>query len=381
MPAANLVHARYAVSLQFFFCGLIFTSWASRIPAFKELYRLNEAELGGVLFMLPLGSFIALPFAGWAVARFGSRLVAPVSVVAYALALYGLSQGPTVLTFSLALFIFGFVGDTVNIAMNTQGLDVQRAMDKPILSSFHALWSVGALCGALVGGWTLKQNLDTATHMLIIFIPVSILALVNYRFLLPDEGKDQEGGKLFALPDKALLLIGIICLCATLCEGAMADWSALYYQEVLSGPVGVSTAGFTGYAFTMALGRFSGDRLIHAFGYRNVLMLDAVLIAGGMALALAFRWPAMVILGFGLVGFGVSTIIPIAYSMAGRSNTLRPSVALAAVSTVGFTGFLIGPPVIGFIAHEVGLRTALLLVTALGVVIFLLSSTVGKRIN
>jgi MFS family permease len=145
--------------------------------------------------------------------------------------------------------------------------------------------------------------------------------------------------------------------------------------------VGVITAGFTGYAFTMALGRFSGDRLIHAFGYRNVLMLDAVLIAGGMALALAFRWPAMVILGFGLVGFGVSTIIPIAYSMAGRSNTLRPSVALAAVSTVGFTGFLIGPPVIGFIAHEVGLRTALLLVTALGVVIFLLSSTVGKRIN
>lgn len=381
MPAANLVHARYAVSLQFFFCGLIFTSWASRIPAFKELYRLNEAELGGVLFMLPLGSFIALPFAGWAVARFGSRLVAPVSVVAYALALYGLSQSPTVHTFSLALFIFGFVGDTVNIAMNTQGLDVQRAMDKPILSSFHALWSVGALCGALVGGWTLKQNLDTATHMLIIFIPVSILALVNYRFLLPDEGKDQEGGKLFALPDKTLLLIGIICLCATLCEGAMADWSALYYQEVLSGPVGVSTAGFTGYAFTMALGRFSGDRLIHAFGYRNVLMLDAVLIAGGMALALAFRWPAMVILGFGLVGFGVSTIIPIAYSMAGRSNTLRPSVALAAVSTVGFTGFLIGPPVIGFIAHEVGLRTALLLVTALGVVIFLLSSTVGKRIN
>jgi MFS family permease len=315
------------------------------------------------------------------VARFGSRLVSPVSVVAYALALYGLSQSPTVHTFSLALFIFGFVGDTVNIAMNTQGLDVQRAMDKPILSSFHALWSVGALCGALVGGWTLKQNLDTATHMLIIFIPVSILALVNYRFLLPDEGKGQEGGKLFALPDKALLLIGIICLCATLCEGAMADWSALYYQEVLSGPVGVITAGFTGYAFTMALGRFSGDRLIHAFGYRNVLMLDAVLIAGGMALALAFRWPAMVILGFGLVGFGVSTIIPIAYSMAGRSNTLRPSVALAAVSTVGFTGFLIGPPVIGFIAHEVGLRTALLLVTALGVVIFLLSSTVGKRIN
>jgi len=381
MPDVNLVHARYAVSLLFFFCGLIFTSWASRIPAFKELYRLNEAELGGVLFMLPLGSFIALPFAGWAVARYGSRIVAPLAMVAYAISLYGLSISPSLFLFSLTLFIFGFMGDAVNIAMNTQGLDVQRAMGKPILSSFHALWSVGALCGTLVGGWTLQRNMGNASHMLIILIPVSILSLLNHGYLLPDDHGQLEGKKLLALPDKALLLIGIICLCSTLCEGAMADWSALYYQQVLTGPRGLSTAGFTGYAFMMALGRFSGDRLIHALGYKRVLMLDALLIAGGMTLALATRIPALVIIGFGLVGFGVSTIIPIAYSMAGGSRTMPPSVALAAVSTVGFTGFLIGPPVIGFIAHEVGLRTALLLVTALGIVIFLLSSTVGKKIS
>ena len=380
MPAANLVRARYAVSLLFFFCGLIFTSWASRIPAFKDLFRLNEAELGGVLFMLPLGSFIALPFAGWAVDRYGSRIMAPLSMIGYALALFALSLSPSVFMLSLTLSIFGFIGDTVNIAMNTQGLDVQRAMDRPILSSFHAMWSVGALIGALIGGWTLQRNMGTGTHFLIILIPVGILSILDHNYLLPHDEPPQTGKKLLAIPDKALMLIGIICLCSTLCEGAMADWSALYYKEVLTDPTRVSTTGFTGYAFAMALGRFSGDRLIRALGYKKVLMLDALLIAGGMALALAFRLPAMVILGFGLVGFGVSTIIPIAYSMAGKSSTLRPSVALAAVSTVGFTGFLIGPPVIGFIAHEVGLRTALLLVTLLGGIIFFLSATIRRNV-
>src|SRR6188768_1295417 len=120
MRVVNILHARYAVSVLFFFCGLIFTSWASRIPAFKDQFHLNEAELGGILFMLPLGSFIALPFAGWAVDKFGSRLMGPLSVIFYAFALYGLSLSPTIFMLSFSLFIFGFLGDTVNIAMNTQ---------------------------------------------------------------------------------------------------------------------------------------------------------------------------------------------------------------------------------------------------------------------
>lgn len=376
MRVVNPVHARYAVSVLFFFCGLIFTSWASRIPAFKDAFHLNEAQLGGVLFMLPLGSFIALPFAGWAVDRFGSRILSPLSVIMYALALYGLSQAPSVFMLSATLFIFGFTGDVVNIAMNTQGLDVERMMHKPILSSFHALWSVGALCGALTGGWTLQQGLSTAQHFLIIMVPVVVLAVVNYFYLVPADDQHKEGKKLFAMPDKALMLIGAICFCSTLCEGAMADWSALYYKEVLADPARVSTTGFTGYAFAMAVGRFVGDRLVHLFGYKKVLMIDALLIAGGMSLALATPYPVVVILGFALVGFGVSTIIPIAYMVAGRSKTMRPSVALAAVSTVGFTGFLIGPPIIGFIAHETGLRMALFLVVVLSVLVFLLSTRI-----
>jgi len=175
------------------------------------------------------------------------------------------------------------------------------------------------------------------------------------------------------MPDKALWLIGLICFCCALCEGAMADWSALYYKEVVNDPGKVSTTGFTFYIFTMAIGRFTGDRLLMWLNYRKVLIFDSFMIAGGLALALSVRNPLFVIAGFALVGFGVSTIIPIAYMLAGRSKTMKASIALAAVSTIGFTGFLIGPPVIGFVAHQTGLRVALLLVLFMGVTIFFLS--------
>ncbi|HEX5669263.1 MAG TPA: MFS transporter [Chitinophagaceae bacterium] len=379
LNSAKIKFARYAVAVLFFLCGFIFSCWATRIPVFKETFKLNEAELGAILFMLPLGSFIALPFAGWAVDRFGSRFMSVVSIILYAVSLYSLSWCTSVFALSASLFLFGFMGDNVNIAMNTQGLDVQHAYDKPILASFHGLWSVGALCGALVGGWSLKRQMTTHDHYLIVLFPVVLVTFITYLFLIPHDDKKEEGKKLLAMPDKALMIIGIICLCCTLCEGAMADWSALYYKEVLNDASKVSTTGFTAYAFTMAVGRFTGDRLISALRYKKVLILDGILIASGMALALASMIPTLVIIGFAMVGFGVSTIIPISYTMAGKSETLKPSVALAAVSTIGFTGFLIGPPIIGFVAHEIGLRSALVIVALLGVCVFLLSKRAVKE--
>jgi MFS family permease len=271
------------------------------------------------------------------------------------------------------LFIFGFVGDTVNISMNTQALDLQTAYRRPILSSFHALWSLGTLSGALLGGWTLKTQIDTEMHFLMVAIAVGALCFWSWFYLMPHDGRKEKGKKLLALPDRSLLVIGAVCLCCTLCEGAMADWSALYYNQVKVDATTISTTGFTAYVLMMAMGRFSGDRLVMAMGYRKVLILDGIFVAGGMALALALKQPWLVIAGFGLVGFGVSTVIPIAYTAAAKSETMKASVALAAVSTIGFTGFLIGPPLIGFIAHEIGLRAALALVILLGIVIIVLA--------
>jgi MFS family permease len=372
--------ARVAVSMFFLVCGLVFASWAVRIPAIKDRFHFNEAELGGVLFMLPLGSFIALPFAGWSVHRFGSRLVMTLSIICYALLLFFLSRADSPLMLSVALFAFGFCGDTVNIAMNTQGIAVQSLFTRPLLSSFHAMWSVGALLGAVAGGLSFRFDLSTTQHLATIAGFCILLTLIVRGGLVHDgalRGGDQP---LFAWPDKALMVLGLICFCCTLCEGAMADWSSLYYRQVLKDPSQAGTIGYTAFIFAMAFGRFTGDALIQRFRNRKMLMADGFLIVAGLGLALAVPSPLVVIMGYAAVGFGVATIIPIVYTVAAKSGTMAPSIALAAVSTIGFTGFLIGPPVIGFIAHETGLRLALLLVVVLGGVIFLMArQAVGRQ--
>lgn len=377
---SSISYSRIATGYFFYACGLIFASWAARIPYIKDQFQLNEAELGGILFMLPLGSFLALPFAGWIVHKLGSKTISFFSAVLYAFILIGISLVKTVTLLSIFLFLFGFLGDILSIAINTQGLDVQKQMNKPILSSFHAMWSIGAFSGALIGEWTLKFQWSMTVHYVIIMLLVVVFSLIAVRYLLRESDEQVEENKpLFAKPDKALWVIGLICLCGTLCEGAMADWSALYYRQIINDIGKVSTTGFTAYIFFMSLGRFVGDRVIMQLGYRRAMMLDSFLIAGGLLLAIGLAKPWAVLMGFAMAGFGVSTIIPVAYTIAGQSKTMKPSVALAAVSTIGFSGFLIGPPIIGFIAHSTGLRYALLLLVFLGILIYFMSRRIKSN--
>lgn len=364
---------RGAVSAYFFCCGFTFASWASRIPAIKEKFQLNEAALGAVLFMLPLGALVALPLAGWAVSRFNSRVMTFLAALLYAGLLLAIGLSPSIFLLSLSLFFFGFWGDVLNIAMNTQALLVQQALNaKPVMSSFHGLWSLGAMAGALIGGWLMTAGFSTVQHFSFSAGFVLLVILIGLNQLVKKDNPRTAEQKLFAWPDKTLWLLGAICFCCALCEGAMADWSSLYYKQVINDLERVSTTGYTAFAFMMALGRLTGDWLTGKMGYRGILVLDSLLIAIGLGLAISIQEPWWVIIGFGLVGLGVSTIIPIVYSLSGRSKTMATSTALAAVSTVGFTGFLVGPPVIGFIAHETGLRWALSLVLLMGLVILLL---------
>ena len=180
-------------------------------------------------------------------------------------------------------------------------------------------------------------------------------------------------------PGKRCSLLGLICFCTAMAEGAMADWSSLYYRQVLKDSSQVSTTGYTAFTFAMAIGRLMGDRLIQIFRYRNTLIFNGILISLGLTLALAWQVPVAVIVGYALVGLGVSSVIPIVYMIAGRSKTMAPAAALATVSTIGFTGFLFGPPVIGLIAHETSLRFALILVVILGLIIVLLAWNAVKK--
>jgi MFS family permease len=380
MQTANRVSvSRISVSYYFFFCGLIFSTWAARIPSIKDHFELNEAALGGLLFMLPMGSLVALPIAGWSVHRFGSKWVTLIAAIAYGLILILISRAGEIWQLSALLFCFGFAGDLLNISMNTQGLSVQQILNKPILSGLHAQWSIGALAGAVIGGWSMKNNQSTAEHFMIVSITTMALALWMFFYMVKDYPHAEPGQKLFTWPGKALLLLGMICFCTAMAEGAMADWSSLYYRQVLQDQSRVSTAGYTAFTFAMAIGRLMGDRLIQILRYRNTLILNGVLISLGITIALAWQVSVAVIIGYALVGLGVSSVIPIVYMIAGKSRTMAPAAALATVSTIGFTGFLIGPPVIGFIAHETSLRFALILVVVLGIIIVLLAGNAVKK--
>ncbi|MFM7839658.1 MAG: MFS transporter, partial [Chitinophagaceae bacterium] len=271
---------------------------------------------------------------------------------------------------SIGLFFFGFWGDVLNIAVNTQALQVQEDYYvKPLMSSFHGLWSLGALTAAFAGGMLMQWDISVQAHFTGVALCLSVLAGALHSLLILRDKPREQHQQLLAWPDRSLWLLGGICFCCALCEGAMADWSSLYYKQTLRNIQQISTTGFTAYALLMTAGRFLGDGLVTRLGYRGILFLNSCLIVTGLSTAIFFPSPWVVVLGFGLVGFGVSTIVPIVYTLAGRSSTLAPSVALAAVSTVGFSGFLIGPPLIGFLAHAISLRWALLGVALLGIFI------------
>ena len=227
----------------------------------------------------------------------------------------------------------------------------------------------------------MKAALSTSQHFVWVGVIITLLASFFLLHLIKKDSPRSKDQKLFAWPNKALWVLGAICFCCALCEGAMADWSSLYYKQIINDLQRVSTTGYTAFAFMMAFGRLIGDWLTGKMGYRGILMMDSLLIAAGLGLAIGIQEPLFVLIGFGLVGFGVASIIPIVYSLAGRTKTMATSAALAAVSTVGFTGFLIGPPLIGFVAHEIGLRWALGIVLLLGLVIFGFGRKVSERFS
>jgi len=371
----NKLFHRLAVGSFFFFSGATFASWASRIPTIKEVFALNEAQLGSVLFLLPLGSLSVLPLAGWSISKFGSRPITVIAGIAYSAGLLSIAFSTSLIQLSVCLFLLGFSGNTLNISMNTQALELQEQVyRRPLMSSFHGLWSFGAMFGALYGGWMIGMNASMVQQYLVLVLIIWIVFLLSLKFLV--RSSVVHSRRKFSWPTRSLWLLGIIGLCCAICEGAMADWSSLYYQQVVNNGLKVNTTGYTAYALMMAIGRVIGDRLINRFGSRRILFVDSLFIAFGFMLGVGIVHPVAVVVGFAMIGLGVSTIIPIVYTLAGKNSDSPPSVALASVTSIGFIGFLAGPPVIGYIAHAIGLRFALMLLTIMALTITFVSRKV-----
>ncbi|HEV3327116.1 MAG TPA: MFS transporter [Puia sp.] len=365
---------RIAVSAFFFLAGLCFASWASRIPNIQLKLHLDNAALGAVLLGLPSGLMVSLPLAGWLVAKFGSRPIALSAALLYAATLPVLGLVTEVWQLVLCLFVFGMGGNLLNISINTQAIGTEALYGRTIMASYHGLWSLAGFSGAALGTLFISLGWLPWQHFLVITGLALLIVLAASGKLI---GKDPHGGSdqpIFARPDRSLVNLGIIAFCSMICEGAMFDWSGVYFQKVIHPPQGLVAIGYTAFMSTMASGRFLGDWLATQWGIKRILQLSGTLTATGLLTAILFPWLFPALVGFLLVGAGVSSVIPLVYSAAGRSKVLSPGVALAAVSTIGYLGFLFGPPFIGFIAQAFSLRVSLGLIAVLGSLIVLMAS-------
>ncbi|MBF4515175.1 MFS transporter [Flavobacterium sp. ANB] len=377
--ASYLNRIRIAVGMFYFGMGLSFATWASRIPDIKTALHLTEGDLGSILFALPMGQLIIMPFSGKMVTKFGSHRILVFSLIMYVLCLANLGLATTALQLSLGLFMFGLFGNLANIAVNTQGVYTEVLFKKTIMSSFHGMWSFAGFTGALVGLGMLALNLSPLHHFLIVGAVVILMVVFNFKFLVRAKEKIKpktEGKKLFVKPDSALIWLGVIGFCSMASEGVMFDWSGVYFKDIVQAPGPLVILGYTSFMIMMASGRFLGDGLINKFGRERVMQISGVMISAGLFTAVFLPYIIPCTIAFMAVGLGVATIVPTVYSMAGKNPTVPPGEALTIVSSVSFLGFLMGPPVIGHVAENFGLQFSFAFIGIFGVLIAFMVSKI-----
>jgi MFS family permease len=354
--------ARRAVTLIFLFNGLLLGSWAARIPAVKERLDLGEAQLGLALGLVALGALVAMPVSGWMSARGGSRRTTRFAFVCFCIALPLPALAPSYALMLPGALLLGAANGALDVAMNAHGVAVERRHEGPILSSLHAAYSGGALIGAGTGGLAASAGLDVRWQLLAVAAVGLAAGLVAGRALLPadaDHAGGEAAGPLLAVPPRALWAVGAVGFCALVCEGATADWSAVYVKESLAGSAGVAALAFAAFSATMTLGRALGDRLTSAWGPEALVRRGGLLSALALAAALLIGQPVAAIAGFALLGIGIATMVPVVFRAAAEVEGVEPGVGIAAVSTMGYFGFLIAPPVIGGLAELTSLPLAL----------------------
>lgn len=371
--------ARLAVATIFFANGAVLANWFARIPDVKERLGLSDGTLGLALLATAVGALIAQPTAGFVIGRVGSRVVTITMSLLFCAVVVLLGFASSLPALIVVLCLMGACNGGLDVAMNAQAALVERQYGRSIMNSFHALWSVGGLTGAVLGGLAASRGLALTTHFLLAAGVGALVMLLAIRGLVPDRGTASSHDAAFALPPRVMIPMGIVAFCALVCEGAIGDWSAIYLREGLNSTDGLAATGYAVFALLMAAGRFTGDWLTTRFGSGLLVRGSGVLVVLGIVLALISNTSWIAIAGFALVGAGVSCIFPLIMSAAAQTPGVAPGTGIAAMATTGYTGFLIGPPLIGTVAEALTLRGALGLLGFFGLMIVLLGGSVSNR--
>ncbi len=367
---------RISVSAVFLIHGMIVSNWLSRIPAVKQALGLPVGVLGVALLGSSFGALVAMSMISRLIKRVGSARVTRWSTFAFcaALPLPGLARGAVSLT--LLLVIYGAMAGCMDVAMNTQAVDVERACRRPLLVGFHALFSFGGMAGAGIGALAASHGIPLRVHLPVAAALLALAGAFATRNLLHVEKEPDQGLLSGAWTFRPIIGLGAIAFCILLGEGAMADWSAVYLNQFTG--QGAAAIGYSVFSFTMASGRLAGDWLRARWGSVVMVRAGSTLAAIGLGSALAAGSMLPALLGFACAGAGWSSIFPIVSGAAGHKSPAQPEAGVAAVTATGFFAFLIGPPLIGFLAQAWTLRSALGIVVLLSVLSAILAGLVRE---
>jgi MFS family permease len=370
---------RIAISLFFFADGLLIGSWASRIPAVQAQAGLSNRRLGLALFAASLGALVAMPFAGRLCERVGSRRITVAGLVVMCASLFAAAMSGGIAGLSLALLGFGAGFGSVNVAVNAQGIALERAYGRTIFSSFHAAFSVGGMVGAGFGALAVRIGLTPRVHLGALALVLTVAAFALGRNLLPPIVRETAPARRLVRPPRVLLLLGAAAFCTLLAEGSAADWSATYLTQSIAQGAAVAALGYAAFSLAMATSRTLGDRLERRFGAVMLARSGGVVAAAGLSAALITGSAPVALAGFAAMGAGLGVVVPQLFRAAGSTPGISTSLGVASVSTIGWLGFLAGPPAIGFAAGAFGLRAALAIVVVAIVAMVFLAHSAAPR--
>ena len=376
----NLRRAWWAVVARFLVHGLVISTWVSRIPSIKSSLNLGDGLFGLALLGTAIGSVIGIPVCGYFVTRFGSRRAATYTSNGLCLALIPAAFAFNALTLFMALFVFGFMAGSNDVAMNSQGVAIERLMGTPTMSRFHAMFSIGGIAGAALGGLIASQSITPRIHLPAAALLILVFAAATGPYLMetrPDARTPSIRPSLQNLPP-ALLVLSAIGFCIFLSEGAIADWTAIYLKQVLNAGPGLAAAGYAVFSATMSIFRLFGDAISTRLGPAWTIRAGAAIAALGLASALLVHSPYAALPGIALTGVGFSSIIPLVFAAGGRIPGIGEGAGVATVSGLGYIGFLIGPPAIGFLSQLTSLRVGLAFVVLLSTIAAALVTVVEK---
>jgi MFS family permease len=379
ITTASPRNIRIANAIFFFISGFSYSAWAARIPTIKHNLHLNEAQLGAILFALPVGLMLTMPLTNYLLGKYSSRAIMLLGAMAFNLMLcfVGFAAAPWQLI--IILFGFGSARNLFNLSTNAQAVSVQKLYDKSIITTFHGIWSIAGFAGAALGYIMVSFNVATNWHLPIVGISMMALSLFAFSNTLYEPVvKLQEKKPVFSLPDKFLIKFSVIAFVSMACENTMYDWSGIYFEKAVHSSKPTATAAFVFYMVAMTTGRFLGDKLVSRIGIKRILFYSGLLISTGLLIAVLLPYTVPAIIGFVFTGLGVSCIVPLIYSLASKSTSMSSARALASISTISYLGFLIVPPMVGFIAEAAGIRFSFAVIALMGSIVIWMVSKIKE---